>query len=96
MYGLNNGIRGEGILMTKYINISLPENLIIEIREQMEDFGYTSITEFIKESVRQRLIDVKNYNNLDEIVNEYLKQHPNRRFEAVGTMNKILDDFLGE
>ena len=82
--------------MTKYITVSLPENLVIEIQKRMEDFGYTSITEFIKESVRQRLIDVKNYGNSDEIVNEYLKQHPNRRFETVGTMNKMLDDYVAE
>ncbi|OGD54405.1 hypothetical protein A3J78_00075 [Candidatus Beckwithbacteria bacterium RBG_13_35_6] len=41
--------------MTQTINISLPKQLFDQIRTQVNEGGYVSISEFIRESVRNLL-----------------------------------------
>ena len=38
--------------MTQTINISLPESLSMQIRKQVKAGGYVSVSEFIREAVR--------------------------------------------
>lgn len=47
----------------RYINIPLPQELAVQIEKVMEttEFGYKTKSEFVKEAVRQKLIEVSNF-----------------------------------
>ncbi len=47
--------------MTKsiYANISMPRSLIDEIDKHVGTLGYTSVPEFVKDSCRRRLDELK-------------------------------------
>ncbi len=51
-----------GIVMSKteYTNISLPDSLMDDVRLIVEDdlYGYSSISEFVKDAVRRRLEEI--------------------------------------
>jgi Arc/MetJ-type ribon-helix-helix transcriptional regulator len=49
--------------MGKYVNVALPEEMIIEIGKtiQKSNFGYKSKSEFVKEAVRNSLKELSKY-----------------------------------
>lgn len=44
---------------TKLINVRLPENLYEEGKEVVEEAGYANFQEFIKDSIRSKITEVK-------------------------------------
>lgn len=44
-------------IMNTQINLRLPENLITSVRDYSEEHGFSSIQDFIKETIREKLFD---------------------------------------
>ena len=44
----------------KYVNVSLPVSIADDIRliVESDSYGYTSISEFVKDAVRHRLLEI--------------------------------------
>lgn len=59
-----------------YRGITLPKELIDEIEKivKIEQFGYKTNAEFIKEAIREHLIKRKKELTADKAFNEYLKK----------------------
>ncbi len=52
--------------MNTQVNIRMPEKLLMAARDYADDYGYGTVQEFIKETVRQKLFD----NDMDRLTPE--------------------------